>query len=214
MDLFAPDASTGSALNILLNDGKGRFRDWTKRSGSWHTEARTHGMACADFDDDGDLDAFLTSRDANVLFANDGHALFAEVSSQAQLNQPLGDTKAATFFDYDGDGDLDLYIVVHDGKNRLFRNDQTGGNWLAVRLFGRNSNSDGVGSKIEVTTRSRSQTREVIGGRGHMQDPFVQFFGLGDDSIVDYIRITWPTGKVQIMRNVEANQVIAVEESS
>ncbi len=214
IDLLAPDAARGSRMNFLLNDGRGRFHDSTRRSKTWHTQARTHGMACGDFDNDGDLDAFLTSRDGNLLFANDGTGVFVEVSEKTGLAQPHGDTKAAAFFDYDNDGDLDLYVVVHNGMNRLFRNDGTTGNWLAVKLLGTRSNRDGIGARIEVRTGSGLQVREVIGGKGHMQDPLVQFFGLGQASAAESVTIRWPSGRVQTLRSVEANQVLVVEEKA
>jgi len=212
LDLFAPDAAKGSKLNFLLNDGHGRFRDATKRSGTWHPAERTHAMACGDFDNDGDLDAFLTSAGQDLLFANAGDARFREVARIVGLADIPGDPKAAGFLDYDNDGDLDLYIVFSDRPNTLFRNDNTPGNWIKVKLVGSRSNRDAVGARIELVSAAGVQVREVCGGRGHMQDTFEQFFGLGNSDLVESVRVLWPSGEVSLLESVRANQRLVIRE--
>jgi len=212
LDLFAPDAARGSKLNFLLNDGHGRFRDATKRSRSWHVPQRTHAMACGDFDNDGDLDAFLPTGAEDLLFANSGDATFREVAKAAGLADMPGDPKAVGFLDYDDDGDLDVYVVFSDRPNMLFRNDNTEGNWIKVKLVGTRSNRDAVGARIELTCNGKSQVREVCGGRGHMQDPFEQFFGLGKSNLVELISVTWPSGQVTLLENVQPNQELVITE--
>jgi enediyne biosynthesis protein E4 len=92
-------------------DGKPalRFTEMTDRAGIvW----RGYGMgaAVADYDNDGDLDLFITGFGPDALFRNNGDGTFADVTPQAGVSDPLWSTSAA-FLDYDRDGDLDLFVA-------------------------------------------------------------------------------------------------------
>jgi hypothetical protein len=123
-----------------------------------------------------------------------------------------GDPKAVGFLDYDDDGDLDVYVVFSDRPNMLFRNDNTQGNWIKVKLVGTRSNRDAVGARIELTSAGRLQVCEVCGGRGHMQDTFEQFFGLGNSNLVESISVNWPSGQVSLLEAIQPNQELVIAE--
>ena len=70
------------------------------------------GASFADIDNDGDPDLFVTSvREGNLLFRNDGHGRFTDITAQAGVGGGKGHYSGATFFDYDGDGLLDLFVT-------------------------------------------------------------------------------------------------------
>ena len=101
--LFRNDLKVEGGRRIL------RFTDVTERAGvGW----REYGMGAAvgDYDNDGDLDLFLTSFGPEALFRNNGDGTFTDVTEQAGVSDPLWSTSAA-FFDYDRDGDLDLFVA-------------------------------------------------------------------------------------------------------
>ena len=102
-----PDDRTGNRL--FANDGTGRFTDVTEQSGL-DDLGYGMGLACGDFDDDGDVDVYVTNLGENKLFANDGRGRFTDVTAQAGVGHP-GWGSSAGFFDYDRDGDLDLFVV-------------------------------------------------------------------------------------------------------
>ena len=92
-------------------DGKPRlhFTDVTTQAG---VGLRAYGMGAAvgDYDNDGDLDLFVTSFGSETLFRNNGNGTFTDVTKEAGVSDPLWST-SAVFFDYDRDGDLDLFVA-------------------------------------------------------------------------------------------------------
>ena len=96
----------------------------------------------------------------------------------------------------------------------LLHNTSPGANhWLAFKLVGRKSNRDGIGAKIEVAAGGRKQQAERVAGSGYLsQDDARVHFGLGAAAKADTVTITWPSGKVQTLRDVTADRVVTVEE--
>jgi len=94
---------------LYANRGDGTFEDVTEASG---TGDRGYGMgvACGDFDADGDTDLYVTNVGANVLYENLGGGRFRDVTAAAGVGDPGWGTSAA-FVDYDGDGRLDLFVA-------------------------------------------------------------------------------------------------------
>lgn len=95
---------------LYLNEGDLRFRDVSAEAGVTVDRALSVGAAFGDYDNDGDQDLYVTTyRGGNHLFRNAGDATFEDVTNAAGLTHN-GHSSAATWFDYDNDGDLDLYL--------------------------------------------------------------------------------------------------------
>lgn len=95
---------------LWKNLGNGRFRDITEQAGIGVADRVSVTASFADYDNDGDPDLFVTTvRMGNVLFENDGAGRFTDVTERAGLSYD-GHSSGATFFDYDLDGDLDLFL--------------------------------------------------------------------------------------------------------
>jgi hypothetical protein len=95
---------------LWKNLGNGRFRNITKEAGVALADRISVAASFADIDNDGDEDLFVTTvRGGNVLFENDGHGHFKDISREAGVDY-VGHSSGAVFFDYDNDGLLDLFV--------------------------------------------------------------------------------------------------------
>jgi hypothetical protein len=94
---------------LYENLGDGTFRNITPGSGA-EGDAYGMGLACADYDNDGNVDLYITNEGANTLLRNVGGGRFTDVTATAGVGHP-GWGSSAGFFDYDRDGFLDLFIV-------------------------------------------------------------------------------------------------------
>jgi cytochrome oxidase Cu insertion factor (SCO1/SenC/PrrC family) len=109
-DLYFVNQVGASALYRNLGDG--RFEDVTAQAGVALADRASVGAAFADLDNDGDPDLLVTSvRAGNTLFENDGHGRFTDITARAGLRGNRGHGSGAVFFDYDGDGLLDLFVA-------------------------------------------------------------------------------------------------------
>ncbi|MBS1818141.1 MAG: VCBS repeat-containing protein [Acidobacteria bacterium] len=97
---------------LFRNVGQGHFEDVTDAAGVGVGDRACVGAAFADIDNDGDEDLFVTAvREGNLLFRNDGHGVFTDVTREAGVGGTGGHSSGAAFFDYDGDGRLDLFVT-------------------------------------------------------------------------------------------------------
>ena len=85
---------------------------------------------------------------------------------------------------------------------QVFRNDH-GGKSLRIKLVAETSNVDAIGSSVVVETKSKTQMQQLIANNGTAQSEMVLHFGLDQDKKASRVVITWPNGKIQILKNVK-----------
>jgi hypothetical protein len=160
------------------------------------------------------LERHVTYRERPLLFlAENGRPPFAEVGEAAGLSSPMVGRGVVTL-DYDGDGDLDLVFTDNGGPARLYRNEgRPKGHWLRMTLHGTASNRDAIGAVVLVTAGGVTQSRMVKSGSGYLsQSESTLTFGLGTHDSAERLEIHWPSGRVQTLRNVVADQRMVVTE--
>jgi len=210
------------------------------------------GTSFLDYDNDGDLDLVMTnggdfppftfptspeptliavdskfSNDPMRLWRNDGpdgstgEIVFTEVSA----TEGIVDTrsgKGLVTFDYDNDGDLDVFVMNAADPGVLYRNN-AGANseWLTVELEGLGLNKQAVGARVTVTPDLSVQNKIIvqevqIGGNFLAQNDVRLSFGLGDvaDGVVDQITIRWPDGTTDTVTNVEVNRFAKITQTA
>lgn len=207
--------------------GQGAYRDV---SASLGLTAATRsvlgfGLLVEDFDGDGRLDLFqanghvLDRARLGVPFAmrptllrNDGKRL-VDASAGAGLwfrRSMLG--RGVAVGDLDRDGRPDVVVSALDGPAAILRNEQTAGRWLVLELAGR-SPGPVVGARVRATVGEHVLVREVVGGGSFLSaSESGLFLGLGSATRVDRLEVTWPSGRVETWKDLEAGRPRRLEE--
>jgi cytochrome oxidase Cu insertion factor (SCO1/SenC/PrrC family) len=130
LDLYF--ANQAGKNSLYRNLGGGRFEDITARAGVAVGDRASVGAAFADIDNDGDPDLFVTTvREGNILFRNDGGGKFTNITAQAGVEGTKGHSSGAVFFDYDGDGLLDLFVTNVGQYTRTDQPRRPDGLWVS-----------------------------------------------------------------------------------
>jgi enediyne biosynthesis protein E4 len=121
-DLFFVNGAPGSSNALYHNNKNGTFTDVTARAGVAGGGSKVYrtGAAVGDYDNDGDLDLYVTAFGPDTLYRNNGDGTFADVTTTAGVAGPVDEWSTSSgFFDFDRDGDLDLFVVTYlDYKTR------------------------------------------------------------------------------------------------
>jgi hypothetical protein len=212
---------TGNRL--YRNRGDGGFDDATEtagvRAGFWGW-----GSCFADLDNDGDLDLFHTNgfqahgaddfhTDPTRLFLNRGDGRFSEHAEALGITD-RGQGRGVVCFDYDRDGDVDLFIAQNGGPPLLYRNElPPGAHFLALRLVGVGPNREAIGARVIATAGGRRQLRELRAGSSYLsQDPALVHLGLGGATRADEVEIRWPDGQLEVYRDLAADRLHVLEQ--
>ena len=98
---------------LFRNNGDGTFTDIAESAGVTN-DRFAKGVATGDYDDDGDLDLYVSNIGPNKLYRNNGDGTFTDVAQQAGVIEPKGRSFACWFFDYDNDSHLDLFVAAYE----------------------------------------------------------------------------------------------------
>ena len=220
-DVYLTNSNAGDVL--LRWDEPSQSFDF---QGAWPGVANSMGLApysngwdgwntkFFDYDNDGWIDLLVqSSTTSNRLFRGQGAMPFVETTWTDGSGLALPGAFAGAVVDYDDDGRLDVWISNWYTSGQLIRNQGTTNNWLTLDLVGTVSNRDAIGAQVEFISASGTRLRQVTSGEGFLceSDRRVHV-GLGADAVVAQIEIRWPSGTVQYLHNVTANQFLTVTE--
>ncbi|NNF58874.1 MAG: T9SS type A sorting domain-containing protein [Rhodothermaceae bacterium] len=207
------DGAPSGFNGLYRNQGDGTFEDVAVAAGvAGLSEDDSWNVVAADFDNDGWTDLFVANRpDASRLFRNNGDGTFADVTTTA--NVPTLQSFNAGAGDVNDDGWQDLFILPVFGDDLLLLNDGGSNGWLSIRLRGVASEADGIDARVEVAAGGLSLVREVRGGNGMMGHSHAlrAHVGLGTATTAD-VTVRWPSGQVDVLTGVAANQEITIVE--
>jgi enediyne biosynthesis protein E4 len=223
----------GETFPLFRNEDRKLFTMATYESGIGFASFKMSGWGAGiyDFDNDGYKDLFSANshvsenadlnpqqqyRQPNAVFQNLRNGTFQDVTSEAGPAMTLRAAhRGAAFGDLNNDGKVDVVVAAIGGRAELLYNTSTGGNhWIAIDAVGISSSRDGIGTRIKLTAESGAvQYNEVTtaGSYASSSDKRAHF-GLGGDAVIREIELRWPSGTVQVLRNVKADQVLTVTE--
>ncbi len=218
---------------IFRNTGKGDFVEATASSDMTSESIGMSGFGPAfyDFDNDGWKDLFVSRghvsathppgadvKQPNTVFRNLGsngkwEALTEDAGFVAST---AARHRGCALGDFDGDGRIDVVVTSMDADAELWMNrSPNAGHWLDIALQGTKSNRDGIGARIKVVTKSGAQYNHQTSSVCYASSSLGPVhFGLGPDAKALKIEITWPSGIIQTLENVDADRVLKVTESA
>ena len=214
-------------IGLYRASAPGAFDDVSLPSGVGAPSRNTLGFGCMflDVDLDGALDLAVanghideTVRNirGNVgyaqppqLFLNDGHGKFRDVAAEVGggFDKPrVG--RGLAYGDFDRDGELDILLTTNNGPAVLFRNDQLAGNHsIRFEFHGTESNRDALGTTVRIFAGDLQQTRMVRGGSSYLsQSELPVTFGLGKRDKIDRVVISWPGGRTEEYKELQAQR--------
>lgn len=232
-----PDVFINALANqryALFQNQKGRgFEYVSGRTGISRITANHSGWGAkfVDYDNDGWKDLFVVQghvmdnieltqpssryREPLLLMQN-RKGTFVDISRSSGdgLQTPLA-ARGAAFGDLNNDGSIDVAINCNDGPAVVLMNRGGNGNhWLLLNPMGTRSNRDGIGARVRLVSKSGLEQHGFVstaGSYASASDKRVHF-GLGRDDTARLVEITWPSGSVQRLENVHADQVLTVKE--
>ncbi len=188
------------------------------------------GIHFLDYDNDGrkdllivqghDLDTIsldypqLHYKEPMLLAYNTGHS-FVDVSAQSgAVFQQAWVARGLATGDLDNDGRIDAVVSTNGGPAYVIRNEtKTTNHWLTLLLIGHRSNRDAIGAVIKLTTPAGSQYETVTTGGSYLSASDKRaHFGLGSSKQADTIEIHWPSGTIQTLKNIPADQILTIDE--
>jgi enediyne biosynthesis protein E4 len=231
-----PDAFVNALANqryALFRNNKGSFDDVSDSTGIGGITMQHSGWGAKmiDYDNDGWLDIFVAQGHVMdnieltdpslryfepLLLMKNSAGKFRNVSQESgpAFRVPLS-ARGAAFGDLDNDGCIDIAINCNDGPAVILRNQGgTANHWLLINLIGSVSNRDGIGARIHTISEQGLEQHAFVSSAGSYLSASDKraHFGLGASRKVRLLEITWPSGIVQQINSVDADQIITVHE--
>ncbi len=219
LDIYITNTNNGNVL--FKNNGDETFTNVASTTGTI-MQSVAFGAVFLDADNDADTDLYVsgplntnTNSLSAAFYENDGTENYTipvssgfEVDLAKSFSNAIGDTN--------NDGYPEI-VVLNYAPNNIFlwKNNcsQINNNWIKIKLEGVQSNRQGIGSWIEISVNGEKQYNYTLCGEGYLgQNSAYEFFGIGDATAIDYIKVTWLSGVVDTIVNPTINsQGIIIE---
>ncbi|MFN8257082.1 MAG: VCBS repeat-containing protein [Bacteroidales bacterium] len=149
----------------------------------------------------------------NYAFKNNGDLTFSNYTAAWGFDDPTL-TNGMAYGDFDNDGDLDFVINNVNEVAFLYENKAVNKDfhYLKIRLNGPETNRFGLGSIVNIKTKTNNQMQELTLTRGYQSSMAPVFhFGLGKNDSIKELKITWPDGRKQVIENIKADQTLTLD---
>jgi hypothetical protein len=221
-------------LALYHNERNGLFVDTAPSSDVGRSSLLTLGFGCFFFDydldgwpdfyvADGHLDDSIERIQQRIRFAESPHLYhnlagkgFADVAASMgpSFDAPRV-ARGAAYGDINNDGAPDILIATNNGPAALFLNQGSTNHALRIKLIGTKSNRDGIGAVVSVKSATTFQKQLLRSGSSYLSaSELVLTFGLGASTKADAIEIRWPSGAVDHVTNINADQIVTIREGS
>jgi hypothetical protein len=220
---------------LFLSDGFGEWYDATLTSGLTAQHPDQHvgwGVEIHDVDNDGFLDVWVAygqldiseeeqesfdelglynpryQPDALYLF---DEGTYTDVAAEWGINRTTI-SRGGIWADLNNDGFLDLISAAVDGPVQVYLANCDTSAWIRIQLIQPSTfNTDAIGAKVRIKTRSGTQTRWILAGTSlSSAGPLEAHFGLGEDEQIEEIQILWPDQTISTVLNIEVNQILQI----
>jgi hypothetical protein len=219
--------------NLFRNDGNWNFSDVSYKSGvalpslpyvKW-------GTVFFDADNDGWLDLIVVGghvypqvdtlpsgaryKEPKVLQLNQKDGTFCDASEQAgtALRIPRV-SRGVAAGDLFNDGNVDIVVEDLSGEPMILKNNGSAGkHWVSFELQGTKSNRLAIGARLKIVAGGMTQTEEIHSGGSYLsQNDLRAHFGLNTATKIDSAEVRWPSGKIETLKNLDADKFYAVLE--
>jgi hypothetical protein len=211
-DIFI--SGTNFQVNQLLRNNQGTgFQNITLTSGMPNMIQSWHG-SFEDFNNDGFRDLMMcqsiypSAKAATMYLQNNGNSTFSHNIATSGLSQPGVVNMTGVPIDFNNNGALDFFVPnTYPVSFTLWRNNMSVSNWVKFQLQGVISNRDGIGSWVDIWTGGVRRSLMTHCGEGFLsQNSFTEHVGIGQNTTVDSLIVSWPSGWQDKYFNLNSNQ--------